>query len=119
MTYASPHGPDGPQAGGAFTHVRRTSRPESAMCAVCFGISDFDIHVFGIENVFMSAENVHGLNCTLCGATCSSDVPFGGAPKLPHSEPSHVIVPSVRAAWISLFHESARPFSAPVETTPH
>jgi hypothetical protein len=39
------------------THDRRSSRPESAMCAVCFGASVFDTKVDAIVNVRMSALN--------------------------------------------------------------
>lgn len=52
----------GHRQGFGFAQERLTSRPATAMYAVCFGCSLFVTNVFAIENVFMSAENDHGEN---------------------------------------------------------
>src|SRR5262245_8564140 len=48
----------------------------------------------------------------------SCEVPGGGAPNFPHSEPSHVSVPSVLAPWMSVVHSRVDPLRLPDATTP-
>src|SRR6516162_8654676 len=80
-------------ATGAQT--RLTSRPASARWAVCRGSSVLETNEEAMVNVVPSGPNSKGLNWTSWGGMCSPELPLGGAPNCPQSEPSQWTTPSV------------------------